>query len=820
MRIPRHPYLLPAAGAVWFMVAGAAVAAPDQPPAYINDFGWGGLLQMPSARMFPDGQLSFTTSYVDPYIRYALTFQALPWLEGTFRYTDILNRPYGPAFFSGNQSYKDRGIDLKIRLSQETRWWPALAVGVRDFGGTGLFGAEYVVTSKRFGNFDISIGMGWGNLATRRSFGNPLSSLSSRLKTRQVNDQPGAVTTVPFSGPDVGLFGGFSYDLPVKGLTAKFEYDSNNYRKEALGNKFPVDLPLNAGLEYRPLSWLVLAAGIERGNQYMVRLSLTGNMHEKSGLPKFDAPPPLPAPRSAGREQASGEPENRDLVPGQQVALTVVSSAERAAAQGLRVDSRAMRGRELAVTLSGEPLRDAVTAAQSVAEAAAVEYPEAERIRIDLVMPGAAGMTISFEGRLLRGQIPAAPAAAPPAVTADTAGKAVAAKLKEQGIFLISAELKPPIAHLHVAQGRYLVTTKALGRTLRSAAAALPPGYETLIVTLHEGAVATVTMSVPRRSLERALLEGTGSQEEVWAAAGLSVPLLTRDQSNFYSEETFPRVAWGVEPRFRQTIGRPEAFFLYQLYGAALAEVEWFHGFITSGAVGVNIYNTYNRMREGSDSVLPHVRSDLKKYQQSSQTFISHLQANYMFNLTPVLSGQVYGGLLEEMFAGAGAELVWRPRDSNWSYGIDASWVKQREYHQKFRFLDYQTVVARLAARYHFDGPNLDVTLSGGRYLAKDVGATIDIGRTFDSGIVIGAFATKTNVSAARFGEGSFDKGFYVILPLDQIFVKSSRGAASWLYRPLQRDGGQMLYLRRRIFDATEASAIYRVRRSADELLQ
>ena len=63
-----------------------------------------------------------------------------------------------------------------------------------------------------------------------------------------------------------------------------------------------------------------------------------------------------------------------------------------------------------------------------------------------------------------------------------------------------------------------------------------------------------------------------------------------------------------------------------------------------------------------------------------------------------------------------------------------------------------------------------------GKYLAGDKGATFDISRRFNSGFTLGIFASKTNLSAEEFGEGSFDKGFmclsrhsYFILILKQV---------------------------------------------------
>src|SRR3979409_103857 len=63
----------------------AAIAAEPEVPSPSN-YGGAGLLDMRTARFFPDGYISFSTSFTQPDDRYALTFQALPWAEFTFRY--------------------------------------------------------------------------------------------------------------------------------------------------------------------------------------------------------------------------------------------------------------------------------------------------------------------------------------------------------------------------------------------------------------------------------------------------------------------------------------------------------------------------------------------------------------------------------------------------------------------------------------------------------------------------------------------------------------------------------------------------------------
>jgi len=66
----------------------------------------------------------------------------------------------------------------------------------------------------------------------------------------------------------------------------------------------------------------------------------------------------------------------------------------------------------------------------------------------------------------------------------------------------------------------------------------------------------------------------------------------------------------------------------------------------------------------------------------------------------------------------------------------------------------------------------------------------LTVAKVFANGATMGAFATKTNVPAAVFGEGSFDKGIYWAIPFDAMLTSSSRYYANFTWKPLTRDGG------------------------------
>ena len=132
-----------------------------------SDFGVTGLIDIPTARMSADGTLTTTAAIQSRTNSYAITYQATPWLEGTFRYT---------GWNQANYSY-DRNYEAKIRLWKEQEYLPKVAAGIRELVGTGLWWSEHVVASKAEGAFDFTSGIGWGRFAGKGGRNNPFMQI-------------------------------------------------------------------------------------------------------------------------------------------------------------------------------------------------------------------------------------------------------------------------------------------------------------------------------------------------------------------------------------------------------------------------------------------------------------------------------------------------------------------------------------------------------------------------------------------------------------------------------------------------------------------
>ena len=273
--------------------------AHSEPRYTQNDFGGVGLLQTPTARMAPAGELSLNANRTEPNTRYSLSLQPLDWLEGTFRYNVVSNRKYGPEELSGDQSYKDKAVDVKARLWQESHWLPEVALGFRDVGGTGFFSSEYFVANKRFNNLDFSLGIAWGYIGNRGDMDNPLGYIDDKFDTRPVSTTAGEVrTNAYFRGP-TALFGGVAYQTPWAPLSLKLEFDGNDYKHEPQNNNLKQDSPINIGAVYKLNDSVDLIAGWERGNTALFGITLHTNFVSRKAPVKSYDPPAQPLPAQA-----------------------------------------------------------------------------------------------------------------------------------------------------------------------------------------------------------------------------------------------------------------------------------------------------------------------------------------------------------------------------------------------------------------------------------------------------------------------------------------------------------------------------------------
>ncbi len=192
------------------------------------------------------------------------------------------------------------------------------------------------------------------------------------------------------------------------------------------------------------------------------------------------------------------------------------------------------------------------------------------------------------------------------------------------------------------------------------------------------------------------------------------------------------------------------------------------------------------------DTYPAQVRSDVKQYLKNIDKGIILGRAQLDYFYTPKKNHHLMfsSGVLEDMFIGYGFEYLYYKYNTNFSFGLEIFDVKKRDYEWNFGTLDYENVTGHINFYYRNYGLiPFDMKLSYGEYLAGDIGATVELSRTYSNGMQFGVFASNTNVSKDQFGEGSFDKGIFFNIPIYGNLV-------NYTWRPLTKDPGAKLIRR------------------------
>lgn len=666
-----------------------------KPKYSYNLYGVPGLIDMPTAQSAEDGEISTTISAFKGQTRTTLSFQITPRLSGSFRYATIENHTA-----VGDQTW-DRSFDFRYRILDEGRYRPAVAIGLQDFMGTGLYSAEYIVATKTINDrVTVTGGIGWGRLGSYNGFSNPLGAISGRFDSRPgfsgLGGEPNYKTW--FRG-DAAFFGGVAWQVNDR-LTVKAEYSSDAYTRESNSglapDRFKHRSPLNFGLEYKVRPGVTLSAAYLYRSVASVNLNFAFNPRHKTAGGGLDtAPAPVKLRPS------------RHITPQD---------------WGTGWASSAAHKTQIRTTLA----------------------------------------------------------------------KVLAADNMELEAF----ELTGNKVRIRIRNNHYDAIPQAIGRTSRILTHILPASVEIIQIEPVVEGMAPSSITLRRSDIEN--LENASDGAWTSFARARIRPVKPSDQM-LPEPGLYPRLNWGVAPFLEASFFDPDSPLRMHAGIELSGRYDIAPGFSVSGLIQQPLIGKLGSDRV-SDSVIQHVRSDANIYAKADGPLVKRLTFDYYFQPGENLYGHVSAGYLERMYGGISGELLWKPIDSRLGLGLELSYVKQRDFDQRLGFQDYDTVTGHVSAYYEFNN-GFHGQIDVGKYLAGDWGTTISINREFKNGWKVGVFATFTDVSFSDFGEGSFDKGIVLTIPISWALGRPTRRTQTTIIRPLTRDGGARLELEGRLYD-------------------
>lgn len=659
-------------------------------------FGTPSLIEMPTAESAPDAQLAATVSHFAGTTRTTLTFQLTPRLSASFRYASIDGllvpgynvdrdlRPLDPLPAGVNpDTFYDRSFDIRYRILDEGRYRPAVAIGLQDFIGTGLYGGEYVVATKSLTpTLKATAGLGWGRLGSNGS----IATFGTR--PTQVIGEGGIPTYDRWFRGDMAPFGGIAWS-PTDRLTLKAEYSSDAYTRET-----------RSGIFQRESSW-------NFGVDYMLSRNLQVSLYSLYG----------------------------DEVG---MSFTVLNNVRQSAVPG---------GAEGAPV----PVR-----------------PRAVADIRDLGWTTEPGSAADIRSRLKAG-------------------------LETEGLQYEGLNLDGTSATLRLRNTRYNNEPQALGRAARVMTRILPGSVETLRIVPVVNGVAASAVTFRRSDLEQ--LENAPA-DALLARTTVSDGYRLAPAAE---QGVYPQFTWSLQPYFQLSVFDPDNPVRADAGLRLQGTYKLRPNIELSGSLTKKVTGNLDSVTRPIPSDLPRVRTDYAEYSKQGDPALEHLTLSGFGRPGPDLFSRVTVGYLEQMYAGVSGELLWKPVDSRLALGAEVNWVKQRDFDQRFGLRDYSTVTGHLSAYYDF-GNGFHGQLDAGRYLGGDVGATVALDREFANGWRVGAYATFTDVAFDDFGEGSFDKGLRVTVPVQALLGQPSRRSNTISIQSLTRDGGARVNVRDRLY--------------------
>lgn len=403
--------------------------------------------------------------------------------------------------------------------------------------------------------------------------------------------------------------------------------------------------------------------------------------------------------------------------------------------------------------------------------------------------------------------------------TQDALRARLGRRLAKDGVQVESVRFDGTTAHVRIRNLSVDAEAQAIGRTARAMTKVAPASVEQFVIVPMVNGMPVSQVVLRRSDIEALEFDIEASEKILSRAQILSAPAVLND--GFRDPEAYPKFSWSLGPTARVRVFDQNAPFKI---GAGLdlsGRYEVTPGLILNGTVTKYVFSNLDDRPPLPDRGSLHpVRSAGYFYDRDGDPAIETLALTYYRKLSSEMYGRISVGYLERMYGGVSTEVLWMPTNRRWAIGAEVNYTAQRSPDQRLGFTlpaemyvtdgcppapcagpsRYRTVTGHVSGYYKFEN-DFHVQVDVGRYLAGDVGATLAVKREFDNGWKVGAFVTKTNVSAEDFGSGSFDKGITVEVPFSTLLGKPSIKSQESTLRPFGRDGGQRLDVDGRLYD-------------------
>jgi hypothetical protein len=392
----------------------------------------------------------------------------------------------------------------------------------------------------------------------------------------------------------------------------------------------------------------------------------------------------------------------------------------------------------------------------------------------------------------------------PTLIKRRTAGNDLETVTDETRITSLKTNRKKQIATGCITTSPYhhYSTMNSIGQAARVMAKNLNRKIETFAFQPRFSGLKGPKITIMRKDLERALVDKQGSHQEIFhnthITATSHVPcktgityndhLIFHNQIDGYDSDRAPLTRSSLKWRNELNLGQ---YFM--------------------GTFGTRHALNDNLNRDGNLNILDRpdpIRQDLIAFQYQNFNLERLMLSGFA---TPhdnlYIAGHI--GYLEEMFAGAGAEILYRPFDENFAIGAEAwSTIKRIPYNGSIWATDDKNKQQSYLLNTWYDMPETPVSFgaSAGRFLDGDMGVEFKTRWTPKPGWRLEGFTTLTNKADTTLQNDKTHlfAGLRATMPLGQFATLNDQARAEIDLTPFARDKGQRVDNPYPLYDYTD----------------
>lgn len=348
-----------------------------------------------------------------------------------------------------------------------------------------------------------------------------------------------------------------------------------------------------------------------------------------------------------------------------------------------------------------------------------------------------------------------------------------------------------------------LTTPQQIGQSSRYISNHAGKSPEQILLRLNRYGLKGQEIILNRTDVERAGQRRHGSSEEIWQTASFQ----PQSPAPFSLLGFLSRLIHGAPETQKEkgftfdilndvSLSEDDSGVLYRIGLRAGFHRFFGENFYTEQTVRINLANNLSKLTAYRGVSLFPVRGDVDDFSNRRIVLEKSFLTGFV-TLGDDLHAATSAGYLEEMYLGLSGEILYRPFGKRWAVGAESALAFKRDPLTPFALgMNGDHVLTGFLNAY-YEIPQSGVTLkaSAGRYLAGDIGGSLELKNEFTNGVILSGGITATNKADADIygGKTNVYTGIKLSLPLGSIPFTPDGSRFTTNAAPLGRDSAQRL---------------------------